>query len=223
MQANTDDDATLVVVEITSKPELAPIDAHLTVTAGATPVNRGPLHIESGQILSESFSVPRTNDPAIVTLKYTLDGITNMISTAGNPPTKDVSNLLSLLAPVAGVVGVILGALLAHLFTASRERRQADFEWNKMLYERREPAYLEFLASWNLSVSAQQFEQQFRSLKAHAFIPASLVEAGQTLLTRLRDVNLPVEERGRLAKAFHEQVMSAALSPISASRSAGTM
>jgi hypothetical protein len=203
--------SSLIVVEVAGKSALGSIEVHLVVLSGETKMERGPIKVGPTQIISETFSIPRTDFPVVAHMTYSVRGTESTTSAASTPPVKTPSSLTTLLGAISGVVGVIIGAALAHFFTRRRERMRASFEWRKMLYERREPAYLDFLDSWDLSISPQIFEQQFRRLKSRAVVPTSLVEAAEALLAALNDVNRPIDQKKLETRAFRDQVASAAL------------
>lgn len=214
LQINRDNANTIIVVEVSSTAGGSVVDAYISITVGDAVIQRGPLKIAPSQTHSEVVPVGRSAEPALVVLRYATNGIENTKTAVGSMPSVSPSSSFNAyFTSILGVVGVALGAVLAHFFSKNREGARSHFEWRKMLYEHREPWYLEFLTSWDLSTSAQVFERRFNELRNKAYVPADVVSSAQRLMENLRDPNLSASDKTDAAKTFYAAISKFALSP----------
>jgi hypothetical protein len=69
------------------------------------------------------------------------------------------------------VLSVVVGAVISHIATQRRDSRRATFEWQKMLFDKYEGAYREFLLSESEQPTRLMLIQAFDRLRAAAVIP----------------------------------------------------
>jgi len=80
---------------------------------------------------------------------------------------------------VPGIVGGLLalaGVLITAIWASKRESARTRFEWGKVLFERYEQHYREFIRSAEGTQNASQVRQYRERLYASAHVPASLRE-----------------------------------------------
>lgn len=75
---------------------------------------------------------------------------------------------------IVGSVLTLVGVLVAALFTARRDSARAKFEWGKVLFERYEQHYREFMLGLASTSNADQIKEYYNRLENLAFIPNDL-------------------------------------------------
>jgi len=99
-------------------------------------------------------------------------------------PCNGVSSDLNNLWPaVVGSVLTLVGVLVAAFFTSRRESARAKFEWGKVLFERYEQHYREFMLGLANTSNAEQIKEYYNRLEKIAFVPNDLrIKVNKTLI-----------------------------------------
>ena len=83
---------------------------------------------------------------------------------------------------IVGSILTLVSVLVTALFTARRESARAKFEWGKVLFERYEQHYREFMLGLRNTSNAEQIKEYYQRLENSAFIPNDLrIKVNKTL------------------------------------------
>lgn len=128
--------------------------------------------------------------------------------------TKDISLLLidkksilsisSFIPLITSIIGILIGALLTHYLLRRRERIRSRFEWKKLIFEKYEKDYREFLAEWNGDQSYILLKEKFNRLRTNAIIPSSILKAYNKTYAILTDDRS--EEKESVCKKLMDQI-----------------
>src|SRR5207244_4405586 len=119
--------------------------------------------INSGQSYSFLIPINSTEADSILIAKYTFLGSTDSSVYAIHYDKHDSMNsaIASLIPALLSLAGVLIGALLVHLFSKRRDLARSRFEWGKMLFDKYEGKYRAFLYNWGGTPSAELLESEF--------------------------------------------------------------
>ncbi|WP_439583207.1 hypothetical protein [Dyadobacter bucti] len=126
-----------------------------------------------------------------VKVTYSLRGIDNsaFINYPVAPSSNDESIFKLIFPTVASVIGIIIGAILLHIFTNIREKSRAKFDWKKIIFDKYEQAYISFLHDWQESQSPTLLETHFDKLTKNAIVPFNIVTQYKKTIATLQDTN----------------------------------
>jgi hypothetical protein len=130
-----------------------------------------------GQSTYLKFEVPIKASCPYLSTSYNFKNNQNSLARAIDLTTlsKDVNAWSQVISPLLSIFGIITGAWLVHLFTKWRDRQRALFDWSKMLFERYEKAYRDFLTGWGGIPSATVLETQFKILQHDSLVPSRII------------------------------------------------
>jgi hypothetical protein len=139
--------------------------------------------LEAGQSRVEVFRIVRPLRNHFVRVSYDATGRDNEVVRTVEWPKAKQESIVPLFAPVGGtLLGTMLGAWLLDHFSRRRERDRAKFDWSRMLFEKYEKGYRDFLREWAGVASSLILSRQFELLKENCLVPASIADAyNQTL------------------------------------------
>jgi len=211
----------IVLVNVSVPPEAeSETTVSLRIVSQREMQERGPFELSPRQSHSEVVSIDGpVKSLTYVIMTYSNGGVESTKaalavptpSSASSPPAASAQS--SYLLAGSSILGVAMGAFLGHAFSKRRESTQKAFEWQKMLYEKREPAVLEFLKSWDSSTSAQVFEEAFRRLKSNVPLRAAVLSEGDQLLAVLRNPQLNNDAKVVKVRMFRESIVEGLSSP----------
>ncbi len=164
--------------------------------------------LRAGQSVVKEFALPFSLDDCYIVTSFRLRGLENAVA-QGIPTTPKASFGASSIAPLASLLGVFLGAALAHVFVTKQAVTRAGFEWSKMLFERYESAYRQFLATWGGVPSAVLLEGQFSTLRANALVPLTTIRLYEKAISILRSGASATDKQNacdQLVAGIHSQL-----------------
>ena len=91
-----------------------------------------------------------------------------------SPYNNASSDLKNMWPAVIGSVLTLVGVLVAAFFTSRRESARAKFEWGKVLFERYESQYRDFMLGLASTSNADQIKEYYNRLEKSAFVPNDL-------------------------------------------------
>ena len=175
--------------------------------------SRGSYVISAHSSRVVTFPITKSSSAVYVVVRFITRGVEDSEAQLIRAPVPVLSqgssglgSLFTLGAAILSLIGVLLGALLGHFLTGRREFTRSRFEWQKMLYERHEQAYVSFLADWASSTNLSVLEEQFDRLKAAAPVPASVVSVYHDVRNKLADTGSTPEEKRSAADLLYGRV-----------------
>jgi len=114
------------------------------------------------------------------------------------------AGIVTAMVGVLGVFGTLLGVWLTDWLGQGRERRAQQLAWNKQLFEKYEPAYRKFLASWGGSEDPRLLKQAFDRLLSEAIVPGHLIDDVDATLRSIA----PGGDPGVRSRAAHDLYVS---------------
>jgi hypothetical protein len=137
-----------------------------------------PFDLEVGQSRLEVFKIARPLRNYFVRVSYNVSGKNDEVVRTVEWPKTHRESILPLFAPVGGtLLGTMLGAWLLDHFSSRRERERAKVDWSRMLFEKYEKGYRDFLREWGGVSSSLILSRQFEVLKENCLVPAFIAEA----------------------------------------------
>lgn len=91
-----------------------------------------------------------------------------------NPCNDASSDLIYIWPVVVGSLLTLVGVFMTAFFTSRRESARAKFEWGKVLFERYEQHYREFMLALASTSNADQIKEYYIRLEKSAFVPNDL-------------------------------------------------
>jgi hypothetical protein len=114
---------------------------------------------------------------------------------------------------VVGLVGVVLGALLVHVFTSLRDHDQRRAERRRIVFEGSEAAFRAFLSGWRSSISGGVLRAQFEALRLAAVVPPEMQRKYDTTQVVLDDGRASREQKEDAARSLSEAVTRFMMEP----------
>jgi hypothetical protein len=153
--------------------------------------------LQAGQTLAERFVISSRASNLYLTVHYKWNNQEHSLARAVTRRDLPVPpSMWPILLPVlSSLIGATLGAWLVSFFSSKRERSRARFEWSKMLFEKYEKSYREFLRNWGNSISPMVLRTQFETLESTSLVPNSIRDMyDKTLMTLSSDGASDVEK-----------------------------
>jgi hypothetical protein len=189
---------------------------HQLVIEMQTVAHQAPFSIDS--ILLPGQSVVRrgtvdTRKDFVVHVTYLRAGIRNE-QVVGVPSFKAGNqDLMTIMPAVISLVGVLVGAWLLHHFTSRREKNRTIVEWNRVLLERYEPAYRDFLQGWGGAESEMLLNSHFQVLLRNSVPPPGSVALYDKCRAVLSDPAASASERKDACERLYNHINSWIFSP----------
>jgi hypothetical protein len=164
----------------------------------------------AGQAVSVQLPIPRDWTNTFYTIQYkTTNGMQSVTRAFNMPRQINKDSMLPMLIPVlSGLVGAIVGAWVVNFFTNRRERARYQFEWSKMLFEKYEKAYRDFLRNWRGTQSVLVLQTQFSSLQENSIVPRNMINLYDEVVSILKSSTSTQRDKegacSRLMDGVHE-------------------
>jgi hypothetical protein len=184
-------------------------DIDVQIMAGDTILTTSQVaKLEGGQAWAGSFRIPSTEGNSYLFVKYKYNNQDHSLARAILHPTSAKKDTIwpTLIPVISSLVGAILGAWLLNYYTSQRERSRARFEWSKMLFEKYELAYRDFLRGWANSPIPLVLETQFNALQDNSLVPPSIITAYNGTFALLSDDNVSDLEKQKACDRLRESV-----------------
>jgi hypothetical protein len=164
--------------------------------------------LEPGRVVSAKFEVPRTASDMYFSATYTWrEQQHTVLQAIDRAPMSKPDSMWPVLLPAIGtLVGGIFGAWLINLFTEHREQARARFEWSKMLFEKYEKGYRDFLRNWQGSTNRVVLETQFAALQENSLVPRAITELYKNTVSTLENAASGDEEKERSCSALQQAI-----------------
>ena len=153
--------------------------------------------LRSGQYYSARFSLPINQSNPSLLINYKVnDQSHSVVRAIVRPPITKKDTLWPTILPViSGLIGTLVGAWVANCFASRREEERARFEWSKVLFEKYEKAYRDFLRKWGMSTSSRVLTTQFDLFQENALVPLEIRDAFERTYIILSNSSATVDEK----------------------------
>jgi hypothetical protein len=157
-----------------------------------------------GETLIERKALKSKSDQYLI-VAYRFGGRRHIIlRSLPRAPAREAGHWSDLIVPAAfSLGGVIIGAGLSAYWTAKRESARTNFDWSRMLYERYEASFREFMSVWQGSQSAGVLKTQFERLREKTWLPRDLEDAYRTTYAILSS-SAQEEKKSAAARSFRD-------------------
>lgn len=164
-------------------------------------------NLNSGQSQALKLEIPTAPDQTYLFISYKWNSEVHSIAKAINIQRASQNVLLpTVMTAAVSFLGVIIGALLLHMFTVRRERENFRREWGKAQFEKYEKAYRDFLNDWNEDPNAHILKTQMSQLRANSPVPLTIVADYNLTYAMLSDSKATPEQKQEACKKLRHAV-----------------
>lgn len=178
----------LFVVTLFNKSAREPVtEVNLSLGAQGAGAAEQPLgDLAPGQSLAYSSEVGAAAEGPFVRVRYKWRDREHSVARALiRPPVEKGESALPFVLPILtamlaaafGIGGTLLGARITNSYAEKREAARSSYEWSKMLFEKYEAAYRDFLYNWGGSTDPDFLRTNFNQLRRDSLVPQSIADA----------------------------------------------
>lgn len=172
---------------------------------GVPELDRPAFDLKPGQVRVERFDFPATENTPYVLASFSANNQAHSMAVLVTRPAS--SSPWPLLLPIIStLVGGILGAWLVNFFTGRREKARSDFEWSKMVFEKYESSFRQFLAGWKDLSSGHSLKTEYDILIGNAHVPLRIRAGYERTFAALTDQTKPESDRKAAGQKFKDSV-----------------
>jgi hypothetical protein len=176
----------------------------------------GPVNIVPGQAIvveARPYSPTKCAGPDVfVRVRFEAGSIVEeTLSTiaADGPKVADSNSSFVSLAPtVIGILSLVVGAILGHWLSISRDRRNEKMARRSKVYEAEESAIRCFIADWGCLPVAETLRVNFSTLERAIAPNKAILETYRATYKTLTDGSKPLEEKRLAATELERALLS---------------
>lgn len=203
-------DQTIVLVTLHNRDMLRPIkNVEAQMEAGKSFRQVQKLdNLQVGQSQVIRFYVPTATGDSYLIISYEWNNQTHSLARSITLSASSKTGIVwpTIIPAIISLVGVAIGACLVNFFTSRRERDRTRFEWSRMLFEKYEKAYRNFLNGWGGAPSATLLKKHFDVLEANSFVPFTIIEAYKKTYEVLSDSESSNIQKEEACKRFWQSL-----------------